>query len=152
MKYRQTLGLYGTGLLISILSSACTFLPGNGAEAVDSSSPSAVEMISGGLLVSRSGKPELGLMLINHSAQMLWVSVYFHTPTGSRECVLAKEMEPQAKRFYACPQSAIQADSDYPIQITVFADLDQTQILDRLNTTFRFSREDIQAVQNTEKP
>jgi hypothetical protein len=152
MKHRQTLGLYGTGLLISILLSACTSLPSNSAEAVDSSSSPAVEMINGGLLVSRSGKPELGLMLLNNSARMLWVSVYFHTPRGSKECVLAKEMEPQAKRFYVCPQSAIQADSNYPIQITVFADLEQTQILDRLNTTFRFSQEDIQAVHNTAKP
>jgi len=109
---------------------------------------SLVEMISGGLLLARPGKPELGLTLANHSTRMLWTQVRFRTPGGQHDCLLAKELEPESKRDFLCPQPAIQADSDYPVQIVVFGDRAQTQPLERLNTRFRFSHEDVQAVQD----
>ena len=109
---------------------------------------SLVEMISGGLLVSPTGKPELGLTLANNSGRMLWAQVRFRTPNGQHDCLLGKELEPGSKGDYLCAQPAIQADSDYPVQVVVFGDRAQTQPLDRLNTRFRFSREDVQAVQD----
>ena len=105
-----------------------------------------VEMISGGLLVSQQGKPELGLTLANNSGRTLWAQVRFRTPSGRHDCLLGKELEPRSKGDYICPQTAIQVDSDYPVQVVVFGDRAQTQPLDRLNTRFRFSREDVQAV------
>jgi len=105
-----------------------------------------VEMVSGGLLRAGTGKPELGLTLANRSGRTLWAQVRFRTPNGQHDCLLGKELEPQSKGDYLCPQPAIQADSDYPVQIVVFGDRSQTQPLERLNTRFRFSREDVQAV------
>ena len=106
---------------------------------------SLVEMVSGGLLRSGTGKPELGLTLANHSERTLWAQVRFRTPSGQHDCLLGKELEPKSKGDYLCPQSTLQADSDYPVQIVVFGDRVQTQVLERLNTRFRFSREDVRA-------
>ena len=106
---------------------------------------SLVEMVSGGLLQSGTGKPELGLTLANNSARTLWAQVRFRTPSGQHDCLLSKELEPKSKGNYLCSQPTLQADSDYPVQIVVFGDRVQTQVLERLNTRFRFSREDVRA-------
>ena len=106
---------------------------------------SPVEMISGGLLRSGTGKPELGLTLANNSERTLWAQVRFRTPSGQRDCLLSKELEPKSQRDYLCSQPTLQADSDYPVQIVVFGDRVQTQVLERLNTRFRFSHEDVWA-------
>ena len=113
--------------------------------------PQPVEMISGGLLVARSGKAELGLTLANTSDQTLWISAHFQTPGGVRDCVLAKELEAQAKRLYLCPQPFIQTDTDYPVRVTVFSDLEQTQVLDTLDTSFRFVQADLKTVAESGK-
>ena len=106
---------------------------------------SLVEMVSGGLLQSGTGKPELGLTLANNSERTLWAQVRFRTPGGQRDCLLSKELEPKSKGNYLCSQPTLQADSDYPVQIVVFGDRVQTQVLERLNTRFRFSHEDVRA-------
>jgi|GEM_PF-2230480 len=136
----------GLGAVLAVALSACVW--GGSPPAEEPAKPSApmVEMISGGLLVSQEGKPELGLTLANNSERTLWAQVRFRTPNGQHDCLLGKELEPKSKGDYLCPQSAIKADSDYPVQIVVFGDRAQTQPLDRLNTRFRFSREDVQAV------
>jgi hypothetical protein len=107
---------------------------------------SPVEMVSGGLLVSQAGRPELGLTLVNHSERTLWVRVRFHTPNGLHDCMLTKELDTKAKGSYLCPQPSIQANVDYPVQIIVFGDMAQAEVLDRLNTRFRFDREDVSVV------
>ncbi len=136
----------GLGAVLAGALSACAW--GGSSTATEPAKPDAslVEMISGGLLLARTGKPELGLTLANNSERTLWAQVRFRTPNGQHDCLLSKELEPESKGDYLCAQPAIQADSDYPLQIVVFGDRVQTQVLERLNTRFRFSREDVQAV------
>jgi hypothetical protein len=145
---RHKLRYAGLGAVLAGTLSGCAW--GGPPVAAEPAKPDAslVEMISGGLLLARPGKPELGLTLANHSARTLWTQVRFRTPGGQHDCLLAKELEPESKGDFLCPQPAIQADSDYPVQIVVFGDRVQTQTLERLNTRFRFSREDVQAVQD----
>ncbi len=139
MNYRKYL------VFTLLFLSACSWLPGASQEPTTSESKAPVQMISGGLLLSRTGTPELGLTLVNSSEQMLWVGVHFHTPNGLTDCVLAKELEPASQGLYWCAQPEIQAESDYRIDITVFSDLAQSQLIDTLNTEFRFTQEDIEA-------
>ncbi len=136
----------GLGAVLAGALSACAW--GGPPAATEPAKPDAslVEMISGGLLLARTGKPELGLTLANNSGRTLWAQMRFRTPNGQHDCLSSKELEPKSKGDYLCPQPAIQADSDYPVQIIVFGDRAQTQTLDRFNTRFRFSREDVQAV------
>ena len=138
----------GLGAVLAGALSACAW--GGSSTATEPARPDAslVEMTSGGLLLARTGKPELGLTLANNSGRTLWAQVRFRTPNGQHDCLLSKELEPESKGNFLCPQPAIQADSDYPVQIIVFGDRAQTQTLDRFNTRFRFSREDVQAVQD----
>jgi len=135
--------------LLTIMLGACGWLPRAQPE---TPAPSLVDISSGGLLVSRSGAPELGLTLTNTSDQTLWVTAHFQTPDGLTDCILAKELETQAERFYRCPQSAIQADIDYPVAITVFAAREQLESVDSLTTSFRFSEADIQSLKDSSKP
>ena len=143
----------GAGVLLGIALSGCAWFGPRPVEAqTKPKTPPPVEMLNGGLLVSQAGKAELGLMLINNSARTLWIRVYFRTPGGLTDCVLAKELESRAKHWYVCPQPAIRATIDYPVQITVFTDIAQTQVLDRLNTRFRFEDDDVQAIKGGTKP
>ena len=137
------------GILMGITLSACAWLPNGKPE---TQPQTLVEIISGGLLVSRSGMPELGLMLVNTSTRTLWVSAHFKTPGGVADCLLVKELEPLLKQVYLCPQANIRADNDYPIRISIFADLRQTHLLGSLETSFRFDQNDVKATVPTRKP
>lgn len=106
-----------------------------------------VELRSGGLLLTEAGRAELGLTLANVSGRTLWVGVHFRTPGERSDCVRVKELADRSESSYFCPQPAVRADSDYPIQITVFGNPAQTKVVMRLNTRFRFDPEDVQAVQ-----
>lgn len=102
-----------------------------------------INLLDGGLLVSREGKPELGLKLANTSNRMLWVNVHFQTPEGLSDCMATKELEPQADGFYICPQSSVRADTNYPIYIAIFSDLEQTSLVGTTSTSFRFSQAEL---------
>jgi hypothetical protein len=97
-----------------------------------------VEMLDGGLLLSRSGEPELGLTLINKLDRTLWINVSFQTPNGLTDCLLSKELSPQAEHVYVCPQPRVQTETPYRVQIMIYNNLQQTQLLDELETQFRF--------------
>ena len=104
-----------------------------------------VQIVSGGLL-SRNGTPELGLTLLNAGERTLWVSAHFQTPGGLTDCVQIKELESGAEQLYLCAQPRMQAHTDYRIRIEVFTDLAQSQLIDTLNTEFRFTQGDIDAL------
>lgn len=142
-----TLPWRSMGIVGSLLLSGCSWL-GMGTIGAMSASPdnTTVTLVSAGLLQTPTGRPELGLTLVNDSARMLWVSVHFQTPAGQTDCVLIKELAAQREGLYFCPQATIQADSDYPVQITVYADPAQTRVLDRLQTRLRFTATDVKAL------
>jgi hypothetical protein len=138
-------------LILGWLLTGCSWLTRGKPERIpaqtSAASPAApVAIISSGLLRSDTGKPELGLTLFNASDRVLWVSAHFKTPGGQADCVLSKEMEGQARRLYLCSQAGVRAGVDYPIQVTVYADLEQTQPLDGLDTVLRFTDADIQVL------
>ena len=137
----------GLGIVCGLLLNGCSWL-GIGTSGALSASPdkATVKLVSGGLLQTPSGRPELGLTLANDSERTLWVGVHFQTPAGRTDCVLIKELVAQTEGLYFCSQAAIQADSDYPVQITVYADRAQTQVLDRLQTRLRFTATDVRAL------
>ena len=120
---------------------ACSWMPwSDSAEPPPPASPSdQVEIISGGLLASPSGDNfELSLTVVNRSAQTLWIRTHFHTPGGLSDCVVAKEMAAQATELFICRQTVVLADTEYPVQVIVFSDLEQLNEIDRLSTTLTF--------------
>lgn len=96
-------------------------------------------MLNGGLSIARSNKEELGLTLTNSLDQTLWINVLFQTPNGLTDCLLSKELGAQTEHFYVCPQTRVQAEMPYQVQVKVYGDLEQTQLLDAVSTEFRFS-------------
>lgn len=135
------------GVLLSLSVSHCAWveqrLPHYGAR---QTAEAPIAMLDGGLLLSRSGAPELGLTLTNNLAQTVWTNVYFQTPDGLTDCLLSKELSAEETHFYLCPQPNIRADNIYPVEVLVYADLQQTELLEELTTEFRFTAEDIEAV------
>lgn len=143
-RWRRAFSLSLTGVLLSLSVTHCAWVdPGYG---VRQSPEAPVKMLDGGLLLSRSGEPELGLTLTNNLERTVWAHVYFETPGGLSDCLLSRELSAQEAHFYGCPQTQIQADATYPVRVLVFADLDQTQLLDELTTEFRFPAEDAETV------
>lgn len=133
-----------SGLLFWQALVGCSWL---GTPAAPESPPApaapVVEMLSGGLLASETGKPELGLTLANRSDRTLWLQVRFRTPAGLRDCLLTREVAAQAKSSYFCRQSRIQTDADYVVEIEAFSDIAQTRSVIRLTTRFRFDQDDV---------
>lgn len=137
------------GLILGFTLAACTWFA-NGKPESEAKAP--LEIINGGLLVSDSGQAELGLMLVNTTDRTLWASVHFKTPRNREDCLLVKELEPRAKHMFLCPQSTLRTDTDYPVHITAYADLKQSEILTSLDTSFRFDQGDIRTIQQAPKP
>jgi hypothetical protein len=142
--------LKSTGIVVSILLTACAWSgKGNQPASPDKADSIPISLLDGGLLVSWAGKPELGLELANTSSRRLWVNVHFQTPEGLNDCMATKELEPQANGIYICPQSSVQADTDYPIDISIYSDLEQTRLEGTTTTNFRFSQADIKTLNST---
>lgn len=104
-----------------------------------------INIHSAGLLAVQNGKPELGLILMNSSAQTLLVSVAFQTPGHRSDCLLTKELEPNREGAYFCSQPALQTEVDYPIHIDI-----SNLAGDRIgvhDTRLRFDSQDLHAAQ-----
>lgn len=95
---------------------------------------------------SQSGGAELGLTLTNLLDQAIWVSTHFQTPGGATDCVLLKELTPRGDQFFVCPQPRVQARISYPVHIEVFESLNQAEPVETVDTSFRFTTADIQAL------
>ena len=151
MKQPHIITRAGVCLALGLTLSACGWLPQKQktTDATQPASTSLVKIVSSGLLLSSDGQPELGLTLFNNSSRTLWVSAHFKTATTQTDCILGKEMEGQATRLYICPQAAVRADMDYPVEITVYSDIEQTQQLAALQTKLRFTRADVAALKNS---
>lgn len=126
-------------LLLSVYLNGCAWFENQRLVKSSNEDNSLVKMLDGGLLLSRSGEPKLGLTLTNNLDRTLWISVFFQTPNGLTDCLLSKELSAQAAHFYECPQTSVQSETPYRVQIMVYNDLEQTQLLDELETQFRFS-------------
>lgn len=151
MKQPHVITRVGVCLALGLALSACSWLPQKQptTAVVQSASTSLVKIVSGGLLLSSDGQPELGLTLLNNSSRTLWISAHFKTPNSQTDCTLGKEIEGQATRLYICPQTTVRADTDYPVEITVYSDIDQTQQLAALQTSLRFTSADVAALKTT---
>lgn len=128
-------------LLLCLCLVGCAWFENAGLGKSSNGDDSLQTMLHGGLLLSRSSTPELGLTLTNTLNRTLWINVLFQTPDGLTDCLLSKELASQAAHFYDCPQPRVQPEILYRVQIMVYNDLEQTQLLDELNTQFRVSTE-----------
>lgn len=140
----------GVAVVLGIFLTACAWSREGDQLATRNAADSIpISMLDGGLLVSHTGKPELGLKLANTSNRTLWINVHFQTPEGLNDCMATKELEPQANGLYICPQSSIRANTDYPISISVFSNLEQTSLEGTTRTNFRFNQADIKTLNST---
>ena len=145
MRYRD-ISLKGFFVFLGVVLGACSWLPGGNLLAQPKTSvqtastiSTPVEIISAGLLASPSGDQfELGVTLANRADKTLWVRVYFHSPDGLSDCVVAKEMEQDASSLFVCPQAVVLSGVDYPVDIAAFFDIEQLIEAGRLTTDLRF--------------
>ena len=157
-KRAHALYVYVLCLFLAVAPSACSLsLPGSReAPSPEAAEPyalsqdglpeRAVQLIEGGLMKSQAGGAELGLTLANRLDQPIWVSIHFQTPGGATDCVLLKELTPRGDQFFVCPQPRVQAGFAYPVHIQVFESLNQAEPVETVDTRFRFTTADIQAL------
>lgn len=107
-----------------------------------------VEIREAGLLVNRQGQPELGISLVNRQEQMLWVRVDFVTPAPEDSCLLSKELAAGDSEFFVCAQRDLLVGLSYLVRISVYADLEQRQLLDRFSTSMRFSSDEVDYIRS----
>ena len=142
----------GCGMTLGLGLTACAWLPGSRSEPTPVSAPATIEIISAGLLASRSGDPELGLTLSNPENTTLWVSVHFQTPGGQHDCVTVKEIDPGGSGLFLCSQPSIRPDTNYLAKVSVFTNLEQTTLTDTQTAELRFDRGDVQALDRASRP
>jgi hypothetical protein len=106
----------------------------------------SVTLVEGGLLRTDSGAAEIGLTLVNPSGRTLWVSAHFKNPGNGEGCLLRTELKPQGRHAFFCPQSAVRARTKYPIHLEIFDGPDQSEPFETIDTSFRFSDADVQAL------
>ena len=109
---------------------------------------SPVQIQEAGLLVNRQGEAELGITLENGLERDLWVRVSFVTPAPEDSCLLTKEMAAGASELYICPQPDLLAGLDYRVQIRVYGDLAQRQLLDAFSTSMQFGLEEVDYIRS----
>lgn len=151
MDINQVLKGVGIAVVLGIFLTACAWWrEGDRPATRDATDSIPISLLDGGLLVSRAGKLELGLKLANTSNRTLWVNVHFQTPEGLNDCMATKELQPQTNGLYICPQSSVRANTNYPIHISIFSNLDQTSLVGTTSTNFRFSQADLSTRQGSE--
>jgi hypothetical protein len=144
-------------LFISLTLNACSWLPAMpwsqsaDRQIASSASEKTFEIVSAGLLTDRTGRPELGVEIRNISEQLFWARVSFFTPGSAGDCLLVKELAAKTNAFYRCPQSAIYP-RDYRLQIDIFADQAQTNLIDQFATIIPVDQTDIEVFRNLPIP
>lgn len=135
-------------IMVMMLLTACSWSGGSSdsnageAQTATATANSRIEIVSAGLLASRSGEPELGLTLSNTASQTVWVQVHYQTPGQISDCLLYKELAPAEDYFYRCPQTQLSA-GNYRVVIDVYADAAQNTRLEQLETNIVLQSSDL---------
>lgn len=131
------------GLVLALSLGGCSWLPWGTPTPAATASPVQIE--HAGLLATRSGRAEIGLSLASAATRTLWLSVRFQTPGGEHDCLQVRELAPQSRQSFTCPQARLSADADYRVTITAFEDAELLRPLAPLGTTLRFTPADLHA-------
>ncbi|TCO81255.1 hypothetical protein EV699_10997 [Plasticicumulans lactativorans] len=133
------------GLALALSLGGCSWLPWGWGTPTPAAAASPVQIEHAGLLAARSGRAEIGLTLASAATRTLWLSVRFQTPGGEHDCLQVRELAPQSRQSFACPQARLSADADYRVTITAFEDAELLRPLAPLGTTLRFTPADLHA-------
>lgn len=133
----------GTVWFISLLLTACGSQPFGGLRPTARQFSSQwVDITLGGIIGLPDQGPALHLELQNKSKDAIWVTVDFQSPAPNQACTVTKELPGAGSQKYTCPQRALVAHVDYPIQISIFLDKDRAKLAEVARTKFRFSERD----------
>lgn len=107
----------------------------------DQFSSSWVTCAMGGATVTEEDGLVLMLQLKNPSSRDLWVTVAFHTPMAPEPSEVTEALPRRRAQMFSWPQDSILAERDYPVEVRIYGDAGQTELLETVRTKLHFDEE-----------
>lgn len=143
---RMTRSILLTLLTVTLLCTGCAVFHASPDQQAALRQAALIDIQHAGLLLNAQNQAELGLSIRNTNTQILWVVVHILHPDRTHDCLLSAELPPTREHFFVCVQPLIQIDVNYPIKITAYSDLAQTQAVMTLETGLQFTQQDLEAL------
>ena len=106
-----------------------------------------LEVVQKKVIAGKDGRAVLTLGLQNSSKQILWVRASFDAPGEQDDCKLVRSIDAGRRSTFGCPQSELVPGADYRVEVTVYRDLEQSDLAERSTLTFEFTEADIEQLQ-----
>ena len=77
--------------------------------------------------------PALAVTITNRKKKPIWVRMLIDEIDGGNDCQHVFKLNVQESFFFSCPQSTVQARTQYRVELIVFKDMGNTKVAERLN-------------------
>lgn len=125
----------------------CTLLiPASAWAAIGKFSSARINLTRSDVGISKDGRAAMMLGLASKQTDPLWVRVRIGTSSAKVGCDTLRRLDPKREIFVPCEQDSLQADTDYNVAITVYADSALVSPVEEVTTSLRFDRKELKDV------
>jgi len=82
----------------------------------------------------------LAVTITNRKKKPIWVRMLIDEIEGGNDCQNVFKLDVQESFFFSCPQSSLQARTQYRVELIVFKDIGNTKVAERLNRLVTIQR------------
>jgi len=90
-------------------------------------------------MAMHGGSVDLYVQLVNTTDQPLWGTILFEPPEPHQGCEISMQMVPSEPTDFRCTQDGIIPDAGYAIDVSIYADEEHTQRVERKQLDIYFS-------------
>lgn len=83
--------------------------------------------------VVEGDNPAIAVTITNRKKKPIWVRMLIDEIEGGNDCQNVFKLDVQESFFFSCPQTVIQARTQYRVELMVFKDMGNTKVAERLN-------------------
>ena len=123
-------------------------IPAAAFAAVGKFSSAHVKLSASDVGISEEGRPAMMIGLTSKRADPLWVRVRMGASPVGAGCDTLRRLDPKREIYFQCVHDSLQADTEYPVAISVYADSAQTSPLDESTASLRFSSKELKDVES----
>jgi hypothetical protein len=90
--------------------------------------------------VVEGDSPAIAVTVTNRKKRPIWVRMLIDEIEGGNDCQNVFKLDVQESFFFSCPQSSLQARTQYRVELLVFKDMGNTKVAERLNRLVTIQR------------
>ncbi|MBW2693526.1 MAG: hypothetical protein JRE57_12985 [Deltaproteobacteria bacterium] len=84
--------------------------------------------------------PAIAVTISNRKKRPIWVRVLIDEIEGGDDCQNVFKLDVGESFFFSCPQSSVEARTQYRVELLVFKDMGNTKVAERLNRLVTIQR------------